>query len=94
MEDKGVVGSVRLFKWALALQNSDKRLSKFVSAFKRSGDGGWKTFSIQRIISAQLLALIEEQAVYKFMCYSGDIEDAKDALLVSLFYILSLHHTA
>ena len=91
IEDKGVVGSVRLFKWALALQSSDKRLSKFVSAFKRSGDGAWKTNSIQRIVGAQLLALIEEQAVYKFLCYSGDIEDAKDALLVKhpLSYSLS-----
>ncbi len=74
---------MRLFKWALALQSSDKRLSKFVTAFKRSGEGGWKTFSIQRIVAAQLLALIEESAVYKFLCYSGDVEEAKDALLVS-----------
>ena len=38
---------------------------------------------MQEIVSAQLLALIEEQATYKFMIYSGDIEKVKEALFVS-----------
>ena len=75
--------AVRIFKWSVALQNPEKRLSKIVSSFQRSKDGNGRTFSIQRIVSAQLLALIEELAVYKFLIFSGDIEDAKEALLVS-----------
>lgn len=48
----------------------------------------WETYSVQEIVSAQLLALIEEQATYKFLAYSGDLETSKDALLVSfLFHI-------
>lgn len=27
--------------------------------------------------------MIEDQAMYKFLCYSGELEDAKDALLVT-----------
>lgn len=48
----------------------------------------WETYSVQEIVSAQLLALIEEQATYKLLAYSGDLETSKDALLVSfLFHI-------
>jgi len=90
--DKGIVGSIRLFKWALALQSSEKRLSKWVAALHKSKDAGWKTFAIQRILSSQLLALIEEQGVTKFLVYSGDIEVAKDALLVC--HVLVLLHVS
>lgn len=46
----------------------------------------WETYSVQEIVSAQLLALIEEQATYKFMAYSGDLETSEDALLVSFVF--------
>lgn len=72
-------GAFRLYKWSLTVQ--------------RSRGGLWETSSVQEVISAQLLALIEEQAVHKFLIYDGNIKDAKDALLVSiansLFYFNS-----
>lgn len=61
--------SLGLFKWSVALQ--------------RSRDLDWETCSVQEIVSAQLLALIEDQAAYRFLAYSGDSEDSKTALLVS-----------
>lgn len=88
VEDKAAAGSVRLFKWSVAIQNQDKRFSKFMSSFQRNRDYGWTVFSIQRIMAAQLLALIDEQAVYRFLLYSGDMEEAKDALMVSEKQIL------
>lgn len=45
----------------------------------------WETCTVQEIVSAQLLALTQEQAVYKFLAYSGDIEYAKTALMLWLF---------
>jgi len=65
-------GTLRLFKWNLALQ--------------RAQDCIWETLSVQEIVSAQLIALIEYQATTKFLTYSGNIEDAEDALLVSISY--------
>jgi len=49
---------------------------------QRSHGNIWETYSVEEIISAQMLALIEDQATYKFLTYSGNIENAKDALLV------------
>lgn len=37
---------------------------------------------MQEIISAQLLAFIADQGTYRFLAYSGNMQDAKDALLV------------
>lgn len=68
-EDKKESYSVRLFKWSVALQ--------------RSRDLDWETCSVQEIVSAQLLASIEEQAVYKFLAYTGDADNSKTALIVS-----------
>ena len=83
VEDKATPECIRLFKWSLALQTQEKRLSKLVSAFQRSREP-WRTYSIQRIVAAQLLALIEELAVYKYLVFSGDLEESKEALLVSV----------
>ena len=58
--------SLRFYKWSVALQCS------------RGLD--WETCSVQEIVSAQLLALIEDQAVYKFLAYT---EKSKTALMVS-----------
>ena len=72
-EPVGVVdpehGNIRLFKWSLAVQ--------------RSQDTVWETYSVPEIVSAQLLALITEQSIYKFLVYSGNTEEKKEALLVS-----------
>ena len=62
-------GTLQLFKSSLAVQ--------------RSRDYAWETYSVQEVISAQLLGSIEEQATYKFLTHGGSIEDAKDAMLVS-----------
>ena len=48
-----------------------------------SDDPTWEEYSVQEIVSAQLLALIEEQATYKFVVYSGNVEEVQEALLVS-----------
>lgn len=61
--------SVRLFKWSVAVQ--------------RSREMDWETCSVQEIVSAQILALIEDQAAYKFLAYSGNAEESKTALMVS-----------
>lgn len=61
--------TLRLYKWSLAVQ--------------RDLGGIWETYSVQEIVSAQLLALIEEQATHKFLAYDGSIEDANGALVVS-----------
>ena len=76
--------SLRLFKWSVALQ--------------RSRELDWEKCSVQEIVSAQLLASIEDQAAYKSLAYSGDAEDSKSALMVSessrsmpTVYTLGLH---
>lgn len=61
--------SIRLYKWSIAVQ--------------RTRDADWETYSAQEVVSRQLLALIEEQAVYKFVLYSENISDAREALFVS-----------
>ncbi|CAD6573931.1 MAG: hypothetical protein ASARMPREDX12_006324 [Alectoria sarmentosa] len=63
--------SLRLFKWSVALQ--------------RSREMDWEKCSIQEIVSAQLLASIEDQAAYKFLAYSGDAEDSKSAVMLWVF---------
>lgn len=62
--------SLRLFKWSVALQ--------------RSRASEWETCSVQEIVSAQLLALIDELAAYKFLAIAGDAESSKIALLVGI----------
>ena len=69
IRDERETSSLRLFKWSVALQ--------------RSKAMDWETCSVQEIVSAQLLALIDEQSVYKFLVYNGDIGDPKTALMVS-----------
>lgn len=61
--------SLQLFKWSVALQ--------------RSRELDWETCTVEEIVSAQLLALIEDQAVYKFLAYAGNVEDSETALMVS-----------
>ena len=69
MKEEERSSSLRLFKWSLALQ--------------RSRELDWEKCSVQEIVSAQLLALIEEQAIYKFLAYAADAEMSKTALMVS-----------
>ena len=69
MKEEEKSSSLRLFKWNLALQ--------------RSRELDWETCSVQEIVSAQLLALIEEQAMYKVLAYTADADKSKTALMVS-----------
>ncbi|KAL9099645.1 MAG: hypothetical protein Q9163_004886 [Psora crenata] len=64
-------GHFQVFKWSVALQVL--------------GQPSRKTFSLQKIISAQLLAVIEQQAVHKFVIHSGDLENTKEALFLWVF---------
>lgn len=84
-EDKGAIGSIRLFKWSLALQTSKKATSRWSAVLSRSKNACWETFSIQKIVCAQLLSMIEDLSIYKFLVYSGEIEDAQDILLLWAF---------
>ena len=68
VKDKKEINSLQLFKWSVALQ--------------RSRELDWETCSVQKVVSAKLLALIEDQAVYKFLAYTGDLKDSKAALMV------------
>ena len=43
----------------------------------------WEEHQVQNFICSRFLALIESQAVYKYIAYSGNIEENGDALLVS-----------
>ena len=67
--DDEKLSCIKLYKWSVALQ--------------RSKDAEWETNSVQTIVSAQLLAWITEQATYKVLAFSGVLEDAEEALLVS-----------
>ncbi len=72
--DERESGGVRLYKWNIRLRHGK--------------DMAWQALPVQRIISAKLLGLIESQATYKFLIYSGRIEEAKEALMVSYFIYL------
>ena len=61
-------GGARLYKWNLSLRTGK--------------DAVWQTLPVQEIVCAKLLALIDGQAIYKFLTYSGNIEDAPEALMV------------
>ena len=61
--------TLQLFKWGLTIQPA------------RGSE--WETYSVQEIVSAQLLALIEDQAVRRFLVFSGNIEEIQEALMVS-----------
>ena len=69
VKDKKERCSLGLFKWSVAL--------------RRSRELDWETCSVQEIVSAQLLALIEDQAAYRFLAYTGDVENSKTAVMVS-----------
>ena len=66
--DEANSGGVRFYKWNLCLRNGKTAL--------------WQTLPVQKIICAKLLSLIESQATYKFLVYSGKVEDAQEALMV------------
>ena len=59
----------QLFKWGFAVQ--------------RTRGSDWETYSVQEIVSVQLLALIEEQAVHRFLAFSANIGDVQEALMAS-----------
>ena len=59
----------RLFKWAVCFQDGER-----VHPVK---------LPLQAVLRAQLLALIEENALRKFLVYSRDVESTEEALLVS-----------
>ncbi|KAI4101535.1 MAG: hypothetical protein LQ339_005032 [Xanthoria mediterranea] len=64
----------RIYKWNISLR-SDPQL-------------GWEDQSAQKLISAQLLAMIESQGIQKFVIHSETRDDNTEALLVSDVRIL------
>lgn len=69
IEESGLE-SVKLFKWSACIRDAEDR--------------DWEALPVQNILCAQLLAMIESRAIYKFLAYSGDVEDAEQAILVSI----------
>jgi len=65
-----VTGSFCIHKWNLAIQIGKSKT--------------WQTFSVQKIIAAQLLAMVQDEAIHKFLAYTGNIDEVGEALLVSL----------
>ena len=61
--------ALRVYKWSITLQHTN--------------EAAWISYPAQIFISAQLLSLINSQAVYKFLAYSGHTDRAKYAMLVS-----------
>lgn len=62
-------GVIRFFKWSIRL--------------RREKHSAWELYPLQKFLCAQLLSLIASQATRKFLVYSGAIQDAEEALLVS-----------
>ena len=53
-------------------------------ALQVPGRLGREIFPLQEVISAKLLAMVEDQAVHKFIVHSGNFVNITEALLVSL----------
>lgn len=71
IKDKEERYSLRLFKWSVAV--------------KRSRELDWETCSVQEIVSAQLLTLIEDQAAYNFLAYTDDADGSMTAMVLWVF---------
>lgn len=67
-----LAGGLRLFKWSVCLQ--------------RIQSTAWEKFPVQEFVCAQLLALVDAQAIRKYLAYSGALGDTKSALLVSVSF--------
>ena len=67
---------LRLFKWSVSLQ--------------RAQNSAWETHPVQSFVCAQLLALLDAQAIRKFVAYSGTLEDTTGAILVRVSRIRSI----
>ena len=63
--------------------DSDARIYKWNVCLQFNPRGGWEEYSAQKLISAQLLAMIESQGTQKFVIRSEIREDNTEALLVS-----------
>ncbi|KAL8751034.1 MAG: hypothetical protein Q9199_006689 [Rusavskia elegans] len=64
----------RIYKWNIFLQSDQQ--------------SGWEDHSVQKLVSAQLLAMIESQGVQKFVIHSEVRDDNIEALLVSSVRII------
>ena len=49
----------------------------------------WEAYEVQEFLCLRLLALIESQAVYKFLVYSGILEMPENASLVCTINVLA-----
>ena len=52
----------------------------------------WEAYEVQEFICLRLLALIESQAVYKFLVYSGILGVSENVILVCTFNIVRHKH--
>jgi len=65
----------RLWKWSLCVQ--------------LNGQSDEQAFSIEMFVSAQLLAMIEDQAVRKFVMYNEEGTNDAPGIMVSYSYFVS-----
>ncbi|KAL8904613.1 MAG: hypothetical protein Q9171_006988 [Xanthocarpia ochracea] len=65
--------------------DSDARIYKWNVCLQSNSRGGWEEYSAQKLISAQLLAMIESQGTQKFVIRSEIRESNTEALLIWIF---------
>ena len=68
---------LRLFKWSVSLQHAQ--------------NSAWETYPVQSFVCAQIQALLDAQALRKFVAYSGILEDTTGAILVRVSRIRTIY---
>lgn len=61
-------GCVQLDKWALCIRDNENI--------------PWEDYQVQQFLCSQFLALIENQATYRYVVYNGNLENSSHALSV------------
>jgi len=59
-------------------------LDKWNIALQPAGHSIWEQYPPQNFVCAQLLELVQSQAISKFLAHSGSSQDVRGAILVSV----------
>ncbi|KAL8735873.1 MAG: hypothetical protein Q9181_002651 [Wetmoreana brouardii] len=70
---------------AAGVSSANLKLYKWSLQFRRDSANSWEEPTVQKLVSAQLLAMIESQGIQKFVIHSEDSDTDIDALLVWIF---------
>lgn len=60
------------------------RLDMWSTIINSDGKSGWIEHSIQKLLCARMLELIDSQAVYRFLAYDNSLERSINSILVIL----------